>query len=646
MKIISIIHLLSILLFINHVGGYILPGMTPTDYEKGEEVDLKVNKLTSVHTQLPYDYYSLKFCKPDDGVKPYAENLGELLSGDRIENSPYQLKMLEDINCKVLCQITLQEKDSRLFKTAIRRGYHHNWLIDNLPAASVVDTEVSVVTDMTGFPVGYVSNNVEYLYNHVNIVIDYHEIDKDFDNDDDQLYRIVGFSTEPFSVRHNFVGASSWDGKGIPPPLATCSNTKILSFDDIRNHLDVPKAGPILFTYGVEWKASEVRWASRWDVYLNSSNSTAPDRVHWFSIVNSIMIVMFLATMVGMILYRTLNGEIQRYNAVPTEEERAEEREETGWKLVHADVFRKPDQYPMFFCVCVGSGVQITACAFVSLFFAALGYISPVQRGSIMIGMLLLFVLMGSFSGWTSAWLYKTFKGTEWQRCTTFTALAFPAFCFGIFFVLNFIVYCYGSSEAVPFLTMISILMLWFGISVPMTFLGAFIGYKKDALEFPVVISNTPRKIPNQEWYMGHVVSCMLGGLLPFGACFVELFFVMSSIWMDRYYFLFGFLFVVFLILAVTCAEVSIVMTYFQLCSEDYHWWWRSFCCSACTAVYVFLYSITYFFHLESNMLVTYCLYFGYMTLICGGIFLMTGCIGFLATLYFNLAIYSSIKVD
>ena len=85
MKIISIIHLLSILLFINHVGGYILPGMTPTDYEKGEEVDLKVNKLTSVHTQLPYDYYSLKFCKPDDGVKPYAENLGELLSGDRIE---------------------------------------------------------------------------------------------------------------------------------------------------------------------------------------------------------------------------------------------------------------------------------------------------------------------------------------------------------------------------------------------------------------------------------------------------------------------------------------------------------------------------------------------------------------------------------
>jgi transmembrane 9 superfamily protein 2/4 len=39
----------------------------------------------------------------------------------------------------------------------------------------------------------------------------------------------------------------------------------------------------------------------------------------------------------------------------------------------------------------------------------------------------------------------------------------------------------------------------------------------------------------------------------------------------------FGFLAMVFLILVVTCAEVAIVMCYFHLCSEDYHWWWRSF---------------------------------------------------------------------
>ena len=46
---------------------------------------------SSVHTLLPYDYYSLKFCKPKEGVKPYAENLGEFLRGDRIENSAYEV---------------------------------------------------------------------------------------------------------------------------------------------------------------------------------------------------------------------------------------------------------------------------------------------------------------------------------------------------------------------------------------------------------------------------------------------------------------------------------------------------------------------------------------------------------------------------
>ena len=47
-----------------------------------------MNKLTSVHTQIPYDYYSLKFCRPRGGIKQATENLGEFLSGDLIENSP------------------------------------------------------------------------------------------------------------------------------------------------------------------------------------------------------------------------------------------------------------------------------------------------------------------------------------------------------------------------------------------------------------------------------------------------------------------------------------------------------------------------------------------------------------------------------
>lgn len=34
---------------------------------------------------------------------------------------------------------------------------------------------------------------------------------------------------------------------------------------------------------------------------------------------------------------------------------------------------------------------------------------------------------------------------------------------------------------------------------------------------------------------------------------------------MDQYYYVFGFLLLVFLILAVTCAEITIVLCYFQV---------------------------------------------------------------------------------
>lgn len=51
-------------------------------------LSVKVNQLSSIKTQLPYSYYSLPFCRPETIVDS-AENLGEVLRGDRIENSLY-----------------------------------------------------------------------------------------------------------------------------------------------------------------------------------------------------------------------------------------------------------------------------------------------------------------------------------------------------------------------------------------------------------------------------------------------------------------------------------------------------------------------------------------------------------------------------
>ena len=47
---------------------------------------------------------------------------------------------------------------------------------------------------------------------------------------------------------------------------------------------------------------------------------------------------------------------------------------------------------------------------------------------------------------------------------------------------------------------------------------------------------------------------------------------VMVLTMLYQLYFVFGFLFIVLVILVVTCAEITIVMCYFQLCNEDYRW--------------------------------------------------------------------------
>lgn len=73
--------------------------------------------------------------------------------------------------------------------------------------------------------------------------------------------------------------------------------------------------------------------------------------------------------------------------------------------------------------------------------------------------------------------------------------------------------------------------------------------------------------------YMHPLFSILIGGILPFGAVFIELFFILTSMWLHQFYYLFGFLCLVFVILFITCAEITIVLCYFQLCSEDYRWW-------------------------------------------------------------------------
>ncbi|KIY93523.1 Transmembrane 9 superfamily member 2 Flags:Precursor [Monoraphidium neglectum] len=279
--------------------------------------------------------------------------------------------------------------------------------------------------------------------------------------------------------------------------------------------------------------------------------------------------------------------------------------------------------------------------------FALLGFLSPANRGGLMTAMVMMFVFMGLFAGYAAARLYKQFRGEEWKAMTLRTALLFPGVVSLIFFGLDLLIWGQKSSGAVPIGTLVAIAFLWLGVSVPLTFVGSYFGFKKPAAEDPVRTNKIPRQIPEQPWYMHPAFSCLVGGVLPFGAVFIELFFILTSVWLHQFYYLFGFITLVFVILCITCAEITVVLCYFQLCSEDYVWWWRAYFTSGSSALYLFAYSAFYFYSkLDITKFVPMVLYFGYMTMVSYGFFCLTGTIGFYACWWFNRIIYAAVKIE
>eukprot|EP00884_Botryococcus_braunii_P018997 jgi/Botrbrau1/5781/Bobra.0155s0004.1 len=102
--------------------------------------------------------------------------------------------------------------------------------------------------------------------------------------------------------------------------------------------LRASRDGKIVYTYDVFWSFSATTWASRWDAYLRMPGG----RVHWFSIMNSLMVVLIMSSIVAMILMRTVRRDLARYEGILGDGGAKDDVEESGWKMVSGDVFSPP----------------------------------------------------------------------------------------------------------------------------------------------------------------------------------------------------------------------------------------------------------------------------------------------------------------
>lgn len=103
-----------------------------------------------------------------------------LFLGDRIVNTPYEVRMAENVNCKLLCNTKSlpmnwdTEQSKKVFER-IRHEYFVHLLVDNLPVATrIVNPDTMELQFEHGYRLGMMNKNDPYINNHLKFVLFYH----------------------------------------------------------------------------------------------------------------------------------------------------------------------------------------------------------------------------------------------------------------------------------------------------------------------------------------------------------------------------------------------------------------------------------------------------------------------------------------
>ncbi|GFH31247.1 transmembrane 9 superfamily member, partial [Haematococcus lacustris] len=190
--------------------------------------------------------------------------------------------------------------------------------------------------------------------------------------------------------------------------------------------------------------------------------------IHWFSIINSCVTVLLLTGFLATILMRVLKADFLKYSR----DEAGIDEEESGWKYVHGDVFRFPPAKNLF-CAFVGTGTQM--------------------------------------------------EGELWVRNILLTCFIYCGPFFLTFSALNTVAIAYRSTAALPFGTIVIIIIIWGLVTIPLTVFGGIAG-KNNRADFkaPCRTNKYPREIPQLPWYRSTVPQMIMAGFLPFSAIYVE----------------------------------------------------------------------------------------------------------------------------
>ncbi|CAL1288739.1 unnamed protein product [Larinioides sclopetarius] len=547
-------------------------------YEISEKVILYVNKVGPYfNPHETYHYFQLPVCRPEK-IEHKSLTLGEVLEGDRMAYSMYNISFRVPVKNEKLCSLTLNEREIAQLKEAIEDLYYFEFIIDDLP--------------LHGF-IGHLEEGGFLPHSH----------------------KIYLWTHYTFNIMFN-------SDKIISANVSTAGVTPI-SLNDAAAPF------PITHTYSVNWIETRETYDDRLKKARSSSFFPKTLEIHWLSVINSAVLVMLLLGFVVVILTRILRNDFARYNGDVDDIENLE-CDEYGWKIIRGDIFRFPP-YKSLFCAILGVGCQFLSIAFGIVIMSLLGLFNVHKHGAMNTLAFLLYAFTSGVAGYVSASMYKQMGGRLWVWNINLTSFLFSGPFFIIWSIQNSIAWAYASTQALPASTITLLLAVWLCVGYPLCIIGGVLGKNWSSnFDVPCRTKHIPREIPP--------VNCAIS---------VELYYIFATVWGREQYTLYGVLFVVFFILLSVTACISVALTYFQLSSEDYKWWWRSIFNAGSTGAFVLIYA-TFYYLQRSNMegLLQAVEFFGYTLLTCYVFFLTLGTVSFYASLRFVRYIYQNVKAD
>jgi transmembrane 9 superfamily protein 3 len=457
----------KVIIWVNKVGPFNNPTETYPYYSKKVPVCDRAAELNVDHKEFHYNR---------------IEGLGSILQGNDIKNSGIPVKFKQSQAKSNLCTMTIDYDQSAALVRSIEEKYWYQMYVDDLPLWGMVG-------DMLGE-----SENSRELKPHI-------------------------YTHKSFSFAYN-------DNRVIEVNL-TSEEPELLTL------LKRGETQTLTMTYSVTWPSSSKTFKNRFDRYLDFD--FFEHQIHWFSLFNSFMMVIFLVGLVSLILMRTLRKDYERISADDeTVLEFDNVVDETGWKQIHGDVFRAPKNLPLFAAV-IGSGYQVYFSVLFIILAAIFGELYD-DRGSVGTVSVMIYAATASIAGVAQSRVFSRYSernSAQWKLAMVLTGALIPSIISFIMFGLNTIAVIYGSTTALSAGTLFYFLLIWF-FAMCLLLVGTLIGRATYMSEdFPCPVRKTfVRPIPStNEFYMKPWFVSMVGGVLPFGSIFIEMYFIFTIFW-------------------------------------------------------------------------------------------------------------------